>query len=525
MARGFGAAPVVGQRDGRSFNHRVFATIYRHGASTIPLVSRPAPEGPGGAIAPGVGGPVALVGASYQKSMGQASGTWSLTLKRGTLDIQKEIRAGDWVISHWTRNGEKLFGTMGMITGVRRRRNVSGTNASVETWVVNGRDFGRIFEITPVWFDDYTAFQTNVGGKIIGGRMGFNPSGAPDQIVQRLIDAFLGGDGIVGGAWRWPSGLDYLNEFFSQGLQVSVGGELPVPLAQKPIGLIGEQGKLRGLGANEIQLFQPQIGSMLHAIVNQWSNPILNEVYYDITDQLVGSIPEFPTPVVNIRERPFINVDDGIDSPWFSLPTVRITRDSERDDDIGVSDEERLNAFIVYATGSGLSNFDQFVAFAPTYSRAGVELHGLRKMEQSTVFADFGGKQGGPGWVDEMAIWKRLLASWYGPNHLWLAGTVTVPYALPEARIGKRLIVENDPQDVAREQFYIEGVSLAWTYPKHPTTTMTVTRGFRGSDSEMVDQVRDIVLDFEASPARRRGKDTFTNASALSLFRKDQVLT
>ncbi|HUT76981.1 MAG TPA: hypothetical protein VM285_04805, partial [Polyangia bacterium] len=42
---------------------------------------------------------------------------------------------------------------------------------------------------------------------------------------------------------------------------------------------------------------------------------------------------------------------------------------------------------------------------------------------------------------------------------------------------------------VDREQFYIEGVSHTWNYTSKATTTLTVTRGFVGSDEELVDAV------------------------------------
>ena len=482
----------------KTTNHRIIATFYRHAGEPIELLG-----GHGdGALAPGVGGPASIVSASTSKTMGGGmAGTFTITLKRGSLNIMEEIRAGDWVILHFTRNGKPLHGTLGMILDVREQRTPSS-----ESITITGADFGRVIDRTEVWFDDFTGFENNAGGKLIGGRMGFNPIGSPDQIVQRIIDAMLGSDTIVGGTWTWPQGLNYLGKFFTAGLKVSIGNRQPVPLGVVPVGNIGGDPLLRGEGGNEFSLFRPNPGTTLTQQLQSWVNPMLNELFFDVADDQVfisstaaglgigslDSTPDKPYPTLFMREKPFINLTDGLGSPWFKLPTVKLHGDDITTSDLGFSDEERRNLIMIYAGSWAGSNLDQYVAYPPGYSRESMARYGLRKHEQQTTFATLGGRQGGAPWLTEVSKWAKLLIDWYALNHEFLNGSISTPYLLGEARIGKRLLVEGEH----RRQFYIEGVTHTVNFPRGASTRLSVTRGFEGEDGEFLDRLDDAVGDY-----------------------------
>jgi hypothetical protein len=462
----------------------------------------------------------------HTKSLSNPSGTWTLGLKEGTLDIRREIKAGDWVVIHWTRNGEKLHGMMGVIETVQRKRGSAG-GVTVEDWTLSGRDFARIFQITSIWFDDYTNYQNNSAGQILGARMNFVPGGSPDQVVNRVISAWLGqgdggdGRGLIGGAWKWPRGLNHLGEFFTQGLRSIVGNSDPLQIgtvAQPPTStLFSPTGTvhLRGESFDEAALFTPAIGTFLYDLLMEWSNPLLNELYFDsIVDGRADSTPEKPVPAVFHRERPFINVDEGLDSPWFKLPTHHVTFDTPTDFSSTTNDGERLNLFLLYATGAAGTSFDQYIAYPPSYSRDSLANHGLRKWERSTKFSALAnGKQN---WVEEIAKWHRLVTSWYGPNHEWLSGEFVTPYIAPDIRIGERLVVGED-NEVEREQYYIESATTTWKYPQHGATTLSLTRGFQGFDGEMMDLVRKEAEVFERRAIQ--GIEGLIGVSTAELYR------
>lgn len=464
----------------RSFNTRCFATVHRYDLGPIPMVG-------GQTLGRRQGGPLALVSCNLNKSIGQATGGFTLGVKEGSLDLKEEILAGDWVVIHMTRNGQKLPGMLGRITDVQRTR-VSRDGLTVEDWTIQGRDFAHIFELTKVWFDDFTNYQTNAGGQILGQRMNFNPGGHPDQIVTNIIMAWLGaGDsprGLLGGTWVWPQSLKGLGEFFADGLHLSVNGAPPVP-----IGVLDEEPHLRGESFGEAALFSPKESTVLQDLLAEWSNPVLNELFYDIfADGTNGSSPEDPIPCVYHRERPFINASEGTDSPWFKLPKWVIPEDAPVSSNIAQSsDMERLNLFMLYAVGTGMINMDQYVVYPPSYDRESMARFGLRKWEQSTRYNTVANGQGN--WPSELSQWHRLLTSWYAPNHYWLSGSLELPYAMPEARIGQRLQV-GEGED--KETFYIENVSVGWRFTKRASTTFGLTRGYRGDDGDIVDFVTEL---------------------------------
>lgn len=438
------------------------------------------------------GGPLALVSCRMDKSLAQASGGFSLGVKEGSLDLREEIRPGDWVTIYWTRNGVPLPGMLGRITNVQRARR-SKDGATVEDWTISGRDFAHIFEKTTIWFDDFTNYETNAGGQILGQRMNFSPAGTPDQVVANIILAWLGaGDsprGLLGGPWIWPQSLKGLGEFFADGLHISVADTEPVPIGVvEPLNAQGQAVHLRGELGDEMVLFSPNPGTVLQDILTEWSNPMLNELHYDILfDGTNGSSPQDPIPCVYLRERPFINASQGSKSPWFGLQKWIIPRDAVLTSNVTASDDERLNLFLPYVNGVGTSNHDQYVIYGPSYDRESMARYGLRKWEQSTRFSAILNGEGNM--VQEIAEWHSLIVSWYAPNHEWLSGDISLPFLFPEARIGQRIQIGVEDDD-DREQFYIEGTSLSWKFAEKAITQFAVTRGFRGGEGAAIDLVR-----------------------------------
>lgn len=473
----------------RSFHTRARARIFRHDAYPLDVTAHIS-----GTRAVGVG---TVIAAGHNKTLSSPSGSWSMTVKGGTVDLMQEVGAGDWVVLWWERNGEALHGVLGIIDTIQRgRRSVDG--ATVETFTITGRDIGKVFESTVVWWNEYENFSTNVGGKILGSRHNYIPGGTPDKVCQNVVDAFLGGDDIIGGAWKLPFGLEYIGDHFSEGLFAVIERDGrrkdPAPVGTFP----DDPAVLRGELFDEVSLFQPEPGTRLHDVLAEWSNPILNELFYDVLVDESLSPPDKPLPAMYLRERPFPTALTGLFGAWFALPTVRLERRAGDvvEDNLGTSDLERVNLIMLYASGIGQSNFDQYVLYPPSYDEEDVKRHGIRKFEQSTRFCGVGGRGGGTTWMQELAEWHTLMASWYGLNDRWLSGNVKVPYVLPEARIGRRLIVD-DGDDAARVQAYIEGVNVTWSYPRGGNTALTVTRGYRGTDEQLVGDVVDKVLRFK----------------------------
>ncbi len=497
---------------GRSNTH-VEGTIYRH-RSQLPLLNRRSTspmslhgKDPSG---PGRGGGLALIGVAEQKMHGATPGTFSLTLKRGTVDLTSEIRAGDWVVYWWVENGVRTEGSIGRIEGLRRST-TSKDGATVETWTIAGKDYQSVIGKTPFWFDEFmnlTGLGTG-GGHFMTKRMKATPGGRPDHVVLRLLDAFLGQEGVQGGLWLWPEGMSWLGDIFVDGLGVRrittdgrrqrhwPTGRLSQVLAE--IQLDPSQG-LRGELFEEISLFQPQQGVMLSNMVDEWSNPELNEVIFDLRPN-AGEIfklgtPDQPVPMVTIRERPFVSPAYGQDSLWFRLPTHDVRPEDIATADVGYSDDERLNLFFLYSSNNGLSQRDQYALFTPKGDIADIGRHGLRKFERGTRFSGAGGRGAGA-FTAVAREWRELLTAWYAINPYLLNGSITLKQPRAKIRIGERLRISAGNRRL--ETYYVEGTSRTWQYPQLGSSTFQVTRGWVGEDADLLRLTEEAVDAFETT--------------------------
>lgn len=465
----------------RSYTTRAYAVVYRFGGDPLHIL--------GNVQGVSLRGPGSVVSVSYTKSKGGPSGSFSITVRPGKdFDFENEIHVGDWISFWWERNGQKFHGSLGNIDDVQRTRRVI-EGATVETWTIKARDIGKVFETAEIWFNEYIDTEVNVGGKVFGERLNFTPAGSPDRVIESLIDGFLGAAPGNLTPWSWPGGLDRRGPGFID----SVMMEVQSTAARRARFFVGDdptrKASLRGYLLDSLSLFEPSPGTRLLDMLNEWLNPTLNEMFFDVVhDDDKASPVETPMPLVVCRELPFINKFDGSSSPWFNLPTVYLKPYEVDDLDVARSDLERVNAIMVYSAGIGSVNMEQFAIYKPALDEESIRRHGMRKLERQTRFAGVGSVGDDPGrtWAAEIGDWMTLLIGWYSLNHEWYSGSVTTKFLLGEARIGQRLVIEGDPF-----QAYIEGVSHSWSYPNMGRTTLSITRGFRGDGAAVTTKITD----------------------------------
>jgi hypothetical protein len=206
-----------------------------------------------------------------------------------------------------------------------------------------------------------------------------------------------------------------------------------------------------------------------------------------------GQVPhaeseEFGTMAAFCRERPFPTGELGSDSMWFHLPTWKVPDWLLLQSDLGYGGASRFNLFELLAS-FGVPQAEQAAYARPRWHREDIERRGLRPYSETTKYVAQG--RGGMGqWYAERDTWLDILRDWHGPNPYLRQGRLAAKVLLPEIRVGQRLIVDaGDPSD--SEQFYVEGVSGNWRAPTQTAgasgmTTFTVTRGYVGSDSQLL---------------------------------------
>jgi hypothetical protein len=426
----------------------------------------------------------------YQKRLGAAAGTWSAVIKlnRGSRWLQTNARfglinasagdilGGDWASCTILRNGYAFPLFTGPIENIFINRSASG-GATVEEIEVVGFDHGKLFEAPISWNNIYVQ---SLGQQILGlytqrvkGKVGDAPSG----MFRLLIDAAFGAKTSPNtSAWKLPPAL---------------GARLQATRFGDALRIVA--GTTRGALFNELRLWT-DAGQTLHQALMQWCNPLLNEIFYDLatpgTLQKVGD-RSFETSTgetleAQIRERPFINTALGQGSPWFALPELTLPDWAFTQTRLGRSNSERFTIFEVLAENNWMTGNEQIVITPPRWSKAAVDIHGVRPFLESTKFII-----AGQGAVAERKLWQQLVTDWYAPNPYWLSGSKASKIILPEARIGSRLRVNTGDPSTSLSA-YIEGVDHQWVFTTQGQTGSTrllLTRGFEGRDRDRVSLV------------------------------------
>jgi hypothetical protein len=467
----------------------------------------------------------------WNKQMGQPSGAWMAMAKEKPgkdLGIEDgQIMDGDWCDVSILRNGVEIPLCRGVVDTVREQTQSAG-GATVRTWMLAGRDHGFAFEYPITYQNLWAQTLGEIFAGMVGARVKGKVGGRPDEMFRVLIKAaFI--EGRQTGQWELPTSL-----------ADTVGGKKRLRDLLSVIAFAATKAStqtgLRGAYYNEPQLWTAG-GQTLHQTLQQWVNPLLNEIYYDLlppigftpanglggwfladpddvdvdveerVNQLGGALSavevepdgEFGTVAAYIRERPFPNTIEGDSSLWFDLPEWRIPRWCLQAVDLGRGGHERYNLFELMADlGSMGPSTEQAAICPPTWNKLDIRQRGLRIFSQTTRYlAQF--KTGMGDWHRERVTWQDLLRDWHAPLPYLRQGTVTAKVMLPEVRIGQKLVIDEGGAEEDNERLYVEGVRLRWEGPQGPTkpptgsTTWTLTHGFRGTDKQYLDAVKGTV--------------------------------
>lgn len=443
-----------------------------------------------------------VVAMSWGKALGQAAGQWALTVKASEgIDLAgDDVLPGDWAEITMLRNGWRFPLAIGPVQSIRESRG-SAAGATVRTYTITGTDHGGPFDAPMVYASLYVQSLSELSLGIQASRVKSSIGGSPSELFGLLVNAgFARGESGTRSVWALPPGL-------------TRGGT-----AQTLLDILRvEAGVTRGGRCNETEMWT-QPGQTLHQTLQNWCNPLLNEILLELrganaTDRTAAST----VPAAVLRERPFPTVRQGLASPWFDLDTVTIPGWLVEDCDLGRSAAERFNLIELMADlGAGTGQVEQTVFCPPVWDPASIQAHGLRPMMETTRYIGFAQPAtftptfapgiAGPvsigsatvlasmaAWATERQEWQRTLVDWHGPNPYLHSGTLTVGLALPDCRPGMRLEVF----EPGRPRFtaYIEGVQLhaAWSLGgPRAATTLTITRGHYGTDDELLDLVRTV---------------------------------
>lgn len=449
-----------------------------------------------------------------QKELGAASGNFQVTVKpsRESEILFDKLNDDDWVDIIFYKGDEGHHVMRGLIDETRRARGVGGKGATTETFTIAGRDFGKIWESTPIWFSPYANDLVTQAASIKlfdGLPTNFHSPGlAPFFYLKEFIEEFTALGGVN---WAPPKGMPGVNPLtftgnieFGEDLLGFGGGEIgsSMYVQNKPARKV--------FNANAMN---PQ--GMCWDLAREYSDPAFTELYVDLLPNgdpysprlsLGDSISPLETKMsVILRDKPFPVMPDTISQTgfvpqWNLLPTHTVNRQEITTDDIGKSGYERYNSFYVTprlvqeVVGSFATNM-----LAPLIDKESVKRHGIRRMDiQSNVTPD----------LQDFNVFARaqrnFLRDWYCMNSYYLSGTISLAHGRPDIKIGNKLSIPGtilSPTNIEGEEtYYIESVINNWQAGTGTRTTAGVTRGWIGTDAEYLAALTKVTARYAEPP-------------------------
>lgn len=426
-----------------------------------------------------------IVSFDFEKNIDSCSGVFSLVLTP-SINWMTKIRPGDWISISLNHDGNlsdqpSSVRCLGNVDRVAQSEVVQKDGRRVITYVVTGRDFGKVLEKYSVWFNN---FSEGASTQYVKLEKAFDIVGKPNDILNEILDVFLGGQlesnssGTTLDAWRIPKQLS--SDFGGRG-GGSLGGAFSLS------GFLGGGGG-GGTKFNDILVrnfdsvggykqTSPSnliIGS-LWEMMKIYSNPVINELFTEL-ENVNGQA----RPSVYLRMYPFTNNNGPKPSGVGHVTTfegttfpVRITGADIISSNIGVADHDRVNLVFLHGLVPAEKNTTEIALFSdPFVNKASARRYGLNSYIVPTDFIASTNANQVPQLVRG---WNELLKNWYLENTNLESGSFQI-IGNENVKVGRRLVV-TESKSHNNKHFYIEGYSDSWSYPGIWTQQVRVTRG------------------------------------------------
>lgn len=432
-----------------------------------------------------------VIGVNTNKPLDGGAGQWSVQLKESPLaqKIFQTLVDDDWVDIVFYRHDQPWHVMRGLVDEIRRSSSVSGGGASTTIYTISGRDFQKIWEITPVWFNPHAT--NDITTRVVASKVFQSIEsilGDPPAAVEAFLRNFLEEISAEKGPnWDPPPGVPQMEEgsfLNSVTFDKDYFQDVP-PRRQFNPGHIMPQGTLWELARHH-------------------SDPMFTEVYTDLLLDGQSMNPSIgdgsPLPVqdsfmtVVIRDKPFPTTADpeGYLGWWDKVPIITVPRQQIVSSDLGRSGYERFNTFFLGSMllQEGLGEY-ALTAMAPLVNPDEIKRHGMRRMDvQSSMSPKL---EEGKTFGDLADVQRRIIRDWYALNPYYISGTINLGMGRPDVKIGCRLRVPGAASEDEDESYYIEQVSHQFQFPKGTRTSIGVTRGWIGTDATHKDYLNKVV--------------------------------
>jgi hypothetical protein len=451
-----------------------------------------------------------IVSVRTQKNISASAGTFDVVLMP-TKNWKALISPGDWIIIY-LYNNKKDFGDssdfirqvqvkapnsniifLGNVDRISRtKQKDEATDKTIVRYRVGGRDFGKVFEQTDLWFDPYKAeSQAAVLSSMLTTR-GLPFSGDPTSLVSSITEVFLSplGGTAHGGKKtlslnQWMVPYDLLITFFK------------VPSVGRPFfyDMLKFDFFANSLpGYKDRSMISPKSNGSLWSMLKRNSNDVVNEMFVELRRDKEGAVEAslvlrprpnsvfFKDAVGNLKGA-YESLQKRAKKSGFTISPIDIIYE-----DLGKDDNTRANmvwlnsrqsaqtitnhygnvAAIEHPTGIGL----------PMVQQESIDRYGLKRFEADLDFSYSTGTSQNTATVDAF-LYRSFIDQLYDQRaylHCYDTGTLETPGDV-RAEIGKVIRIQSDQEDKPSRIYYIEGYQHNWRFPGIWTTDYTLTMG------------------------------------------------
>lgn len=424
-----------------------------------------------------------LLSVKTSKTLAACSGTFSIVIKKppglrrqeSLLKFWKDPE-DVWVRIYWVVDGQRIHVMTGLIDSINESMVRDNNGKRVETYTIEGRDFGKILETMQLWVNlPNTGLDVPASlARYMNNAMPKNPNvGTPGAWVKWWLEGWVANGGLAEVQWQLPRSLGGMSFYDALDLKN-----------------IQDMDEGNGLLADATG-YEPDLengfGKLWDKMV-EYSNEVLNELWVDLDS---NGDSEDRKMMIYLRERPFPTRLSGV-AKWSMVKQhVLEPYDVYQRNMSKGGSASRFNYWLMSLDGRLVPADERALVVngridsadngkpggVPIWNQESIVRHGVRRWEQSTMFLSGMIAAGGDvekAWPKVLANWLRRCHDWYVATPMQLSGTITSTRALPEIRVGQRL---KENREEGAIEYYIEGVDNMWSYPNASRTQVTCTYG------------------------------------------------
>lgn len=456
-----------------------------------------------------------IVSLTTAKVMGSPSGVFSIDLK-SREDLRESIADDDWVDIVMYRFGKPVHVMRGLVDSVRRLRTAGAGGATNVVYRVSGRDFGKIFEQTQMYYD-YVSFANllpAIGARIFEAHSRFANGGVADTVFAFMDGLIKPSVQIGAGYWLMPESMPGLNKlsrsfvdnvvYFSR----DFSNIPPRASCYNPNYITtSSYANAWALGSEwaDLNLCELFVDLVRQEATDTFRGPIRKSYF----DNLEESTPESTRMAVILRDRPFPSPTRDArplteNSPYFRLPLYKLYPGEIIEMDTGRHGSDRSNAFALTPTQLSDTTAGAAAAAIPKIHRTDLQRHGLRMRHIETRYLPGLPPSGvdsvsatisaispsiaalfqGLSLIDSTYAYRNIYRDFHCMNHRLYTGSISLNHGRPDIRIGGRVRILGDTEE-QDETYYVESVAHSWSYESGLKTGLQVSRGWVGSDAQL----------------------------------------